>query len=106
MANVIIWCDGTWNMAEDRDDGVPCPTNVVKIHNAIANSDAGGKPQMKYYHPGVGTEGGFVSKLKGAALGDGLEKNIKSAYKWLAQNYHPGDGIFIFGFSRGAYTAR
>jgi uncharacterized protein (DUF2235 family) len=106
MANVIVCCDGTWNTAEDRDGGVPCPTNVVKINNAIADVDGAGARQPKYYHPGVGTDGTLLAKLKGGALGDGLEKNIKSAYKWLAQNYHPGDAIFIFGFSRGAYTAR
>lgn len=106
MSNVIVCCDGTWNTAEDRDGGVPCPTNVVKIHNAIANVDASGARQRKYYHPGVGTDGTLVARLKGGALGDGLEKNVKSAYKWLAQNYHQGDDIYIFGFSRGAYTAR
>jgi uncharacterized protein (DUF2235 family) len=106
MANVIVCCDGTWNTAEDRDGGVPCPTNVVKIHNAIADIDGAGNRQTRYYHPGVGTDGALVARLKGGALGDGLEKNVKSAYKWLAQIYRPGDAIFIFGFSRGAYTAR
>jgi Uncharacterized alpha/beta hydrolase domain (DUF2235) len=61
---------------------------------------------MRDYHSGVGTEGGILSRVLGGAVGDGLDKNIKSAYKWLGQNYHPGDSIFIFGFSRGAYTAR
>jgi len=47
-----------------------------------------------------------LGRFIGGAVGDGLDKNIKSAYKWLGQNYQPGDSIYIFGFSRGAYTAR
>jgi uncharacterized protein (DUF2235 family) len=106
MANVIVCCDGTWNTADERDSGVPSPTNVAKIYNAIAKTDTQGAEQRAYYHSGVGTEGNRLEKFLGGALGDGLEKNVKSAYKWLAQNYHPGDKIYIFGFSRGAYTAR
>ncbi|PWT80598.1 MAG: DUF2235 domain-containing protein [Acidobacteria bacterium] len=104
--NVVVCCDGTWNTAEERTDGLPSPTNVTKIYNALAKTDAQGIEQKAYYHPGVGTDGGVLQHLLGGALGDGLEKNVKSAYKWLAQNFRPGDNIFIFGFSRGAYTAR
>lgn len=106
MANLIVCCDGTWNTEDERTNGVPCPTNVVKIRDIAADAGADGALQRKYYHSGVGTEGGLVEKIKGGALGDGLEKNIKSAYKWLGETYAPGDKIFIFGFSRGAYTAR
>lgn len=106
MANVIVCCDGTWNTADQKDGGVPCPTNVAKIHNAIAESGENDVKQIKYYHPGVGTDGGKLDRVLDGATGDGLDKNIKSAYKWLAQNYHPDDKIFICGFSRGAYTAR
>lgn len=106
MANVIVCCDGTWNTADERDGGVPCPTNVAKISNALAKVDLSGAEQRSYYHSGVGTEGSRIEKLLGGAVGDGLDKNIKSAYKWLAQNYRPDDDIYIFGFSRGAYTAR
>lgn len=106
MANVIVCCDGTWNTADDRDGGIPCPTNVVKIYNALAERNGQGSDQRKYYHSGVGTEGSKLERFMGGAIGDGLDKNIKSAYKWLCQNYHSGDNIFIFGFSRGAYTAR
>ena len=106
MANVIVCCDGTWNTADERDSGVPSPTNVAKIYNAISKTDAQGTEQRRYYHSGVGTEGSRFERFMGGALGDGLDKNIKSAYKWLAQNYSVGDNIYIFGFSRGAYTAR
>jgi uncharacterized protein (DUF2235 family) len=106
MTNLIVCCDGTWNTADDREAGVPSPTNVVKIFNAIEKAENGGLVQRAYYHPGVGTEGSKLDKFMGGAVGDGLEKNNKSAYKWLAQNYRAGDNIYIFGFSRGAYTAR
>ena len=106
MANVIACCDGTWNTADERDYGLPCPTNVAKVHNALADVDGAGVVQKKYYHTGVGTEGGKLQKLIDGALGDGLEKNVQSAYKWLGDSYRPNDKIFIFGFSRGAYTAR
>jgi hypothetical protein len=106
MANVIVCCDGTWNTADERDGGVPCPTNVAKISNALADADGQGIPQKKYYHSGVGADGSVLAKFAGGAVGDGLDKNIKSAYGWLCQSYHTGDNIYIFGFSRGAYTAR
>jgi uncharacterized protein (DUF2235 family) len=106
MANIIVCCDGTWNTADERDNGIPCPTNVAKIFNALADVDAQGAEQKSYYHSGVGAEGDIFEHFLGGALGDGLDKNIESAYKWLGQNYAVGDRIFIFGFSRGAYTAR
>ena len=106
MANIIVCCDGTWNTAGQRDQGLPCPTNVVKIYNALAEADNIAVRQKTYYHPGVGAEGDIFEHFLGGTLGDGLDKNIKSAYGWLGQEYAPGDKIFIFGFSRGAYTAR
>ena len=42
MANIVVCCDGTWNTLDERDGGVPCPTNVVKIYNAIADTDSTG----------------------------------------------------------------
>lgn len=106
MANIVVCCDGTWNTAEQRDMGLPCPTNVVKIHNALAGADKHGVEQKTYYHPGVGAEGDIFEHVLGGTIGEGLDKNIKSAYGWLGQEYAPGDNIFVFGFSRGAYTAR
>jgi hypothetical protein len=106
MKRLIACCDGTWNTPDQREGGLPAPTNVVKFYNAIASADAGGTKQVKYYHPGVGTEGSWVERLAGGGLGSGLDRNIKSAYRWLAGNYAPGDEIWLVGFSRGAYTAR
>jgi len=102
MRNLIVCCDGTWNTRQQEQYGVPTPTNVVRLFNAACE----GPNQLRYYHSGVGTKGGFFKRLLGGAFGDGLPKNIKSAYRWLAANYLSGDRIFLFGFSRGAFTAR
>lgn len=106
MANLIVCCDGTWNTPDDKDGGVPTPTNVVKIKGCVAAADTGGEEQKIYYHTGVGTEGGLVNSVAGGGFGVGLADNVKSAYKWLAVTYKPGDRIFLFGFSRGAFTVR
>lgn len=106
MGNLIVCCDGTWNTPGDKEGVVPSPTNVVKLYNALALADAGGVEQQRYYHPGVGTEGNFFEKLAGGGMGEGLDQNVKSGYRWLAGKYRPGDRIWLFGFSRGAYTVR
>jgi len=103
MRNLVVCCDGSWATIDLQQDGILCPTNVARIYNAV---DCSNKTDLKYYHPGVGTEGGWWAKLRGGIVGEGLDKNIMSAYKWLAEHYQPQDNIFIFGFSRGAYTAR
>ena len=100
--NLVVCCDGTWNVPTHRSNGVLTPTNVLLLHNVAEKSDT----QLKYYHPGVGTEGGIWDKVTGGITGKGLERNIMSAYKWLGMNYEDGDKIFLFGFSRGAYTVR
>lgn len=106
MKNLIVCCDGTWNSEDDRDGGVPVPTNVVRLFNAVEDADATGNPQLKYYHPGVGTDGGWIKRLWDGGVGAGLNRNVMSAYRWLGAHYAPGDRMFIFGFSRGAFTAR
>jgi len=106
MANIVICCDGTWNTPDQLDKGVPAPTNVVRLHNAVAETDVKGAPQEKYYHPGVGTSGKWWDKAIGGGTGAGLDDNIKSAYQKLCYSYKPGSDIYLFGFSRGAYTVR
>ncbi|HYQ55485.1 MAG TPA: DUF2235 domain-containing protein [Pseudomonas sp.] len=106
MSNIVICCDGTWNTPEQMDKGVPAPTNVVRLHNAVADEDAAGAHQEKYYHPGVGTSGRWWEKALGGGTGSGLDDNIKSAYQKLCYYYQPGMDIYLFGFSRGAYTVR
>ncbi len=106
MKKLIISCDGTWNTQDEKDHDIPTPTNVVRLHNCIAATDARGAAQLKYYHPGVGTEGSLLKRIAGGAFGLGIDQNIMGAYRWLAANYADGDEIYVFGFSRGAYTAR
>ncbi|BDA82909.1 hypothetical protein Sa4125_04510 [Aureimonas sp. SA4125] len=106
MAQLVVCCDGTWNTPGDKEDGLPAPTNVVKLYNSLAPVDAAGAEQKRYYHPGVGTDGDWWNRLLGGGIGRGLNRNIASAYRWLAGAYRPGDAIWLFGFSRGAYTAR
>ena len=106
MRNLIVCADGTWNTPDQEDNGILAPTNVYKFYNCLAAEDADGNPQLKYYHPGVGTDGGLFEKALGGGAGKGLSRNIMSGYQWLARKYQEGDRIFLFGFSRGAYTVR
>ena len=61
--------------------------------------------QVVYYHPGVGTGNG-LDRLIGGGTGVGLSRNVRDAYAFIVNNHQPMDEIFLFGFSRGAYTAR
>lgn len=108
MKRLIVCFDGTWNNPEQEDNGIPAPTNVYKIHNAILDIDSGsGIKQLKYYHPGLGGEdSGIFDAIVGGAIGSGIARHICSAYHWLAKNYEDGDEIYLFGFSRGAFTVR
>jgi len=105
MKRVIVCCDGTWNRADQERDGVPCPTNVVKLAYRIAKRDPDGVPQIVFYDQGVGT-GNYLDRLSGGAFGAGLDDNILDGYRFLVANYEPDDELYLFGFSRGAYTAR
>ena len=101
---IVVCCDGTWNTANQEQGGVPCPTNVAKITAALAEQDANGVQQIPLYQPGVGTN--RWKRLRGGAFGVGLSRNIRTLYHQLIKIYEPDDEIFLFGFSRGAYTAR
>ena len=105
MKRLVICCDGTWNKADQSNDqGEPIPTNVTRIAYRVANRD-NGHSQVIYYDQGVGT-GNFFDRVKGGVAGKGLEEHIFEAYRFLVANYEANDEIFIFGFSRGAFTAR
>ncbi len=106
MRRLVICCDGTWNTADQHKDGAPTPTNVAKLHSLVAGKDPIGTEQIPYYRTGVGTSGNLMRRVLGGAIGLRLEDDIMSAYKFLAETYAPGDEIFLFGFSRGAYTVR
>tara|TARA_R110000850_G_C9990205_1_gene466943 strand:+ start:5081 stop:6331 length:1251 start_codon:yes stop_codon:yes gene_type:complete len=92
--------DGTWATAEGGKE----VTNVVKLLRSIENVTDDGISQFVGYEPGVGSEPG--NGIGGGAFGSGLDRILISGYRFLANNYLPGDEIYIFGFSRGAYTAR
>src|SRR5438552_5318757 len=102
MTKRIILClDGTWNQVRDPQT----VTNVVKLAQTVRPLATDGTPQVVYYNSGVGT-GDPIDKFRGGVFGRGLKSNVKRAYAFLSLNYEPGDEIYIFGFSRGAYTAR
>ena len=106
MTNLVISCDGTWNTADQQDGGVSTATNVFRLHSCVADQGANNVAQKKYYHPGVGTDPGLLNRVLGGGIGLGLDRNIQSAYGWLCRTYQRGDAIYLFGFSRGAYTVR
>ena len=97
---IIICSDGTWNNPEQKN-----VTNVVRTARAIRPVDRRGMPQLVFYDWGVGSEG-VGNKVAGGVLGKGIDKNIQDAYRFIVHNYVDGDEIYLFGFSRGAYTAR
>ena len=103
MKRLVICFDGTWNSADaERAD-----TNVALLARAIhATVGTGGIPQSVLYLRGVGTAGLQAEIIFEGATGLGVDENIRSGYMFIAQNYLPGDEIFLFGFSRGAFTAR
>lgn len=105
MKRIAIFCDGTWNSADQANAGTPCPTNVVKLALRVAPRGDDGLPQAVHYGQGVGTGNG-VDRLTGGAFGDGLTDNLFAAYRFVMHNYEPGDALYLFGFSRGAFTAR
>ncbi|WP_421866513.1 DUF2235 domain-containing protein [Motiliproteus sp.] len=104
MRNLIVCCDGTWNDPNNEDDEVPAPTNVRKLFEAI-DLDGDNPSQLSRYQSGVGT-GGLVDKVMGGMVGYGLGEDIRDCYQWLSDKYQHDDRLYLFGFSRGAFTAR
>ena len=103
MKNIIVCCDGTGNEYGTNN------TNVV-IAYALAEESA---QQCRYYDPGVGTGGwvyeedaGTLRAAMDQATGHGLRKNVEDAYRFLMQAYEDDDRVYLFGFSRGAFTVR
>jgi len=101
MRYLIACCDGTWNTPE-----MESVTNVRRLYNALEEKTADGHDQLGYYQSGVGTERRLLSRLMGGGFAVGLSHHVLDAYHWLTTRYEPGDRIALFGFSRGAYTAR
>ena len=112
MKRIVFCFDGTSN-ALNADT----PTNVVLAAASINRKTLDGTAQVIYYDEGVGTgkfdtsqfigrAASLIDKIIGGGWGWGLTENIREAYRFLIFNYDPGDEIFVFGFSRGAFTAR
>lgn len=118
MKRLVVCCDGTWQNQNNQ-----VPTNVFKIARAVNPSakELSGTEisQVLYYDGGIGsisqiaeTQSPFRNfadwseKLGGGAFGWGIDEKIEAAYIFLCLNYEPGDEIYLFGFSRGAYTVR
>ncbi len=109
MPKQIVLClDGTNNRVRSKDN-----TNVLRTYQLLDHSDV--TRQVAFYQPGVGTFSAsgawtpvsrWFTKTMGLAFGVGLRQNAGNAYAYLMEVYEPGDEIFVFGFSRGAYTAR
>lgn len=106
MKRIIICCDGTWNFPDKTEENIPCATNVVKLALAVKNVSGDRIEQLTYYHPGVGTSGWIIQRWFDGATGSGISSNILNAYTYIIKNYILGDELFLFGFSRGAFTAR
>ncbi|THH38255.1 DUF2235 domain-containing protein [Aliishimia ponticola] len=106
MTRIAVFCDGTWNSPDISET-----THVHKLQRAVRHDPTQG--QVSVYFRGIGTverfDGPvkrFVQKWGGGAFGWGLDAKVKEAYQFIAQVYQPGDEIYLFGFSRGAFTAR
>src|SRR3954447_1354914 len=96
VKRIALFLDGTWNTTNDN-------TNVWRLRALAAPVGADRVRQSIYYNAGLGTQVG--SKVRGGMFGVGIDDVLLETYQWLVENYNNGDDIFIFGFSRGSYTA-
>ncbi|MBP8232856.1 MAG: DUF2235 domain-containing protein [Rhizorhabdus sp.] len=99
MKRIVFCFDGTWNKLS-----ADTPTNVVLTAASIERITPNGIAQIIHYDEGVGTD--RLETVSGGMFGSGLVANIREAYRFLIFNYDPGDQIYVFGFSRGAFSAR
>lgn len=108
MVKLAVFCDGTWNGLR-----MPNLTNVARLARSIRQKADDGQSQIVFYDEGVGVKSGvsrtndWLESVLGGAFGWGLDRKIEQAYRFIVLNYRERtDDIYIFGFSRGAYTAR
>lgn len=101
MKRIVICFDGTWNRIDAE-----IPTNVLMLATGIAAESKGNPAQVVHYDEGVGTSGGWLRRIIDGALGYGVIRKLSEAYRFLIFNYEPTDEVYVFGFSRGAFTAR
>ena len=107
--NIVILCDGTGNEISENI------SNVLKLYRCLRKTAKTQPRQFVYYDPGVGTLAqpstwhkirANISLVLGLATGYGLDPNVLAAYQFLVNHWQEGDRIYLFGFSRGAYTVR
>jgi uncharacterized protein (DUF2235 family) len=108
VVKLAVFCDGTWNGLR-----MPNLTNVARLARSVKQKSDNGDAQIVFYDEGVGVKSGvsrandWFESMLGGAFGAGLDRKIEQAYRFIVLNYRPiDDDIYIFGFSRGAYTAR
>lgn len=99
---IVVCADGTWNRPE-ADIKKDFPTNVLRFARSVRPKAGDGTEQQVFYDWGVGS---YYDSFGGGITGRGVHKNIMDGYRYIVQNYSEGDEIFLFGFSRGAYTVR
>ena len=107
--HIVICCDGTGNEISENI------SNVLKLYRTLRKTEKTQPNQLVFYDPGVGTLERTnawkkwrqdLSAIFGLATGYGLDDNILNSYEFIVDNYREGDDIYLFGFSRGAYTVR
>lgn len=98
MKNIIICADGTWQSPESDH-----ATHVLRLAEGVSPEDKHGNKQVVFYDWGIGSDG---ERLSGGITGRGIDKNIMDCYRFVVHNYEKNDAIYLFGFSRGAYTVR
>src|SRR5262245_25086418 len=114
---LIVCCDGTWNTPRTETNiyrtyrflrerlGMPREQRrLTGVLTCEGKAPADGSEVVLFYDRGVGTN--WFERLTGGAAGVGLSDNVQDAYHFLAHQFSPGSEIYVFGFSRGAYTAR
>ncbi|MCA1455501.1 DUF2235 domain-containing protein [Bradyrhizobium sp. BRP22] len=109
MRNIVICCDGTGNEINENI------SNVLKLYRCLRKTEKTQPRQFVYYDPGVGTLARpdpwqklkqEITAILGLTTGYGLDDNVLAAYEFLVHHYQDGDAIYLFGYSRGAYTVR
>ena len=114
---IAIFLDGTWNTSEDYTnvyalynlcEGLEIDVDEYEAHSAYSSQTVEDMAvdQIRYYDAGVGTGSIYTPKVLGGAIGQGLRINVAQAFLMISRTYKPDDEIFVFGFSRGSYTAR
>ncbi|KAF7320390.1 DUF2235 domain-containing protein [Mycena kentingensis (nom. inval.)] len=99
---IVVCCDGTWQDGVSEENRQSYTNILVGI--SLRTDPA--IPQIVLYQSGIGSEKGWYSEYIVGTTGATLGDKVEEAYAFIAHNYVPGDEIFLFGFSRGAYTAR